>query len=508
MRLSRPRICTLLVVALAAFATAPAWIVRHPPLQDLPLHVATTRVLHSFHDPAFGFDGSFELTLGRTQYLSYYLLASALAYVTGIHVANVLAVSAYLAGTPLAAMLLCRALGKDERLAIFTVPLLVNVMFALGLLPFLLGVPILLAALAASVAWLDEIRGPRRRERLRALGVAVGGLSLLLFFTHVFPFGLFGLGFAAMFPWRRPRAWLLAGLPVVPALGATAWWLAFTPSGAIARASGDDTVAPLDEALRNLDKWTMDVFKDTTDEKWLVALAIAALLAWGLSQGDEDRARPAARALVAVPIACVLLYFRAAQDRGPVWLVAQRFPILGAMALVPLLRFPRGGARGAVATVAATVVAVGSIMNVCRHYVAFERDEVGNIDGAIAQIPPRARVASLVFDKYSSVVNWGPFVHFGSYYQAARGGVVEFTYAGFAHWPLSFKPGAWPPHAGLPPDSKPPRDWEWRPEDVPVQGELYPWYDYVLERGDGFHPPPATFHLKWRDGKWAVWERD
>jgi hypothetical protein len=382
-------------------------------------------------------------------------------------------------------------------------------MFQLGLLPFMFGIPVMFWALAAAVNWFEELEGPRRPARLRVLGVRLGVLCFVLFYCHVFPFGLFGLGFALLFPWTRPRDWITAVLPPAPTLAVMAWWFAFTESGKIARGAvgSTDPVAPLDRAISEFNKWALDVFKDTSDEKWLIALLITILLAWGLAQGDRDETKPAARAFVALPIMCLVLYFRMSEARGPVWLFSQRFPILCLMTLVPLLRFPRG-VRGFATTIAATGVAVGSIVTTCRHYIAFERDEIGAFDEALEQIPPGKRVASLVYDKYSHVVNWAPFVHFGSYYQAGKGGVIEFSYAGFAHWPFSFKPGAWPPHSGLPPDSKPPESWEWRPEAVAVQGELYPYYDYVLTRGDGFAPPPGTFHIKWHGDRWAVWQRD
>jgi hypothetical protein len=38
--------------------------------------------------------------------------------------------------------------------------------------------------------------------------------------------------------------------------------------------------------------------------------------------------------------------------------------------------------------------------------------------------------------------------------------------------------------------------------------ELYPYYDYVLARGEGFRPPPGTFHVAFRGRKWTVWARD
>src|SRR4051812_32654864 len=96
-----PRKETLFFLAVALMASTPAWIVRYPPIQDLPFHLATIRVIHDIHNPAFGFD-DFVLTLGRTQYVFYYIVASALSYVVGIVPANIALMSAYLGGTPLA----------------------------------------------------------------------------------------------------------------------------------------------------------------------------------------------------------------------------------------------------------------------------------------------------------------------------------------------------------------------------------------------------------------------
>ena len=69
----------------ALLATAPAWIVRHPPLQDLPFHVATLRAIHSYSDPAYGFTSDFFLNLVHTQYALYYVVGSVLAYVRRRH---------------------------------------------------------------------------------------------------------------------------------------------------------------------------------------------------------------------------------------------------------------------------------------------------------------------------------------------------------------------------------------------------------------------------------------
>jgi hypothetical protein len=160
------------------------------------------------------------------------------------------------------------------------------------------------------------------------------------------------------------------------------------------------------------------------------------------------------------------------------------------------------GIRGTAVTAAALAVAVGSTVNTCKHFIEFERTEVGDLDGAIASMQPRKHVAGLIFDRRSNVMGdlYAPFLHFVSYYQVEKGGVVQFAYTGFPHWPVQYEPGRLPPNTPLR------LRWEWTPEQVGI-GELYPYYDYVLTRGDGFRPPPGAFQPSFHSGKWTVWER-
>jgi hypothetical protein len=221
----------------------------------------------------------------------------------------------------------------------------------------------------------------------------------------------------------------------------------------------------------------------------------------GLAQGDADRARPGARALAVVPVACVVLYFFTGSDLGDVWLFSERFPVPGMMSLIPLLRMPRGLRRVFVGALA-LALALSSTVNACKHFIAFQLEEVGDFDEAIDAMEPRKRVAALIYDKGSSVVTDNPFLHFGSYYQAKKGGIIQFSYSSWLFWPVRFRPGHFPP-----PGDKPRPRWEWTPEFVPID-ELYPYYDYVLTRGSGFAPPRGTFHLAWRGSRWSVYARD
>ena len=153
-------------------------------------------------------------------------------------------------------------------------------------------------------------------------------------------------------------------------------------------------------------------------------------------------------------------------------------------------------AEGGVSPQAWTDRMVVSWQELCRRY------EVSYDDFLRTTEPRHERVCTLVFDRGSSVVNMSPFLHFGSYYQADKGGVVMFSNSGALYWPVRFREGHYPP-----PGKRPRLRWEWMPEAVSIQ-ELYPYYDYVLTRGMGFNPPPGTFHVKWRGARWTVFERD
>lgn len=487
----------------AAAAAALPWVAPYLPCQDLAYHLATLRILHDFHNPTFGFDADYQLTLGRTNYLAFYVVGSALATVFGVVGAVKVLMSAYLAGTFLALRSLAKALGRDPRTAVLSLSLLVNPLFLLGLLPFLTAVPLMIWALACASR---HFEAPRLTS-----GVWLACVAVVLSAAHIVPFGLFLGGAAALFPWRHPRSWLASAWPIAPGLLSLGAWLFLTDAGAqfrdIAEGGGSGRV-PFAKALQDLYGWIGNTFRDSTDEVLFGAASIIVILLvlpLGRRPPEDRSARVAAGARPAggygfVPWACVLLYFVASKEHGTIWPISQRFAVLAALTALPLVTIP-DGVIGRRLVAAASAVGLATIANAAVHFVLFQRREVGPFETALAHIEPRRHVAALIFDKQSRIVWGSPFLHFGSYAQVAHGGVVQHSFAGYNHWPVDFLPGHYPPPGG------PVRPgWEWAPEHVPV-GELYPFYDYVLTRGPGFTPPAEAFELLSRDGPWSVWRR-
>jgi hypothetical protein len=198
------------------------------------------------------------------------------------------------------------------------------------------------------------------------------------------------------------------------------------------------------------------------------------------------------------PLAGVL-YFVTPASYDWIWPISARFPLLALVLLVPAL--PRlAGTRALVVFAGVALVAVLSFRDVSRAFVAFERDEVGELDDAIAAIPPGKRVAGLIWDRWSTNVKFAPFLHAVAYYQAERGGAVMFTFADFPQSPFRFRENDRPPRV-------PPR-WEWTPERVDPRRDLA-WYEYVLVRGDprSVAHDPSLYEPAFRGPHWSVWRR-
>ena len=484
------RLGTPLFVALALVASAPVWLVKYPPLQDLPDHLATIRVLHSLHDPGFAFDRDLAVSFRHTPYMAYYVIVDALSYALGLRAANVVVMSAYLSGTPLALRWFLHATGRDPRAALIVVPLLYNAMWMLGLLPFMFGIPLYFLALTLAAI---QVERPSGRGAF-----ALGGVTILLLLTHLVPFTLFVLSLPALLPWRElPRA-ARAALPVVPALALAAWYAIFTHTGEVLRGGVSTPAPPPAACFARAYAWATNVLVGSADEWCFIALALLLLAAFCLG-GTREPAR-VGRLLFVVPMGCFLAMFVTPDGRGDVMLVSQRFPILFLFTLVPCVPWPCGKWSGRVFTAAAATIALASVLIVSASVVEVEAKELGDFDGALAAMEPRKHVLGLIYDAGSNIVRSSPFIQFVSYYVVEKGGAVEYSGFGKVHNPVSFAPGRAPPTGGPP-------ALDLLPTHVTME-QVYPYFDYVLVRGEGFRPPAGTYRLAWQGARWTVWARE
>lgn len=497
----------MLFVALSVAATYPIWRAKHPPIQDLPQHLAAISVLKNY--PDMGLGQYFDLQLSKTQYLTYYLLAQALSYVFGVTLANKLLLCASLAALPWSVASLLRVLGRDPRLAIFAFGLTYNAHLILGFFNFLAALPLVFWGLTAAV----RLRFEHTPKRMIYLGLWL----LVCFYMHVVPFAFLGLGATIVLIGDSVKQTAQRAIAFIPVILAAGGWLASTPAGraTLAAAEAAESVekpvyVTIGQAIRELPTWLTDILHRERDDQLLVAWGAILLLAMvmGLKPVSKEKSdeEPALDPRLAnctwllglmSPLAFVA-YFVLPSAYDWIWPISGRFPLLALLFLTLLLPRMRG-VLGGIVLLGAAVVASISFYEVNRSFVQFEKEEVGDIDAALAAIPKAERVAGLIFGGSSNIVRFAPFLHYVALYQARKGGVVMFTFAEFPQSPFRFKEQSRPPIV-------PPR-WEWTPERVDPDRDLT-WYRYVLVRGGpGRIQRSPYFENVFQGAGWTVWRR-
>jgi hypothetical protein len=477
---------------------------RYLPIEDLPQHLAAIRVLHSYHDPRFDFVRYFERDLLGTQYLAYYVLADALAYLVDLELANRMIVVACALATPYALRYLLRALGRAEWPALFALPLTYNAHLILGFVNFLMAIPLALFGLGLAV------RQRGAPSHARAVGLAC--VALLAFFSHVVPFALMALGCGLIALEREPRRVLTRLAPLLPAGLASVLWLSRSPAGRAtltAATGGTDGPQPQFQpaafALQDMPNWLTDTFHGDADN-WvlrgvLLVLGLTLLLGWGraLWRWRTGRvaaltSRPGAHALLPLAPLALTLYFVLPSAYAWIWPIAQRFPLLAVLFLIPVLPAPPRAATWLLAC-ALLALTFAEQRLVSHAFAEFDAHEVGDFDAALAAIPPRKRVVGLIYARGSAQVKFAPFIHYVAYYQARKGGAVMFTFADFPQSPFRFREAQRPPRVQ-------PR-WEWLPQLV--RPSDLRWYEYVLVRA-GPSPCAQSCTAVYRGQLWSVWQ--
>lgn len=323
---------------------APAWAARHLPLQDLPQHLAAISVLRRLLFSG-SLDATFEATLSRTQYLLVYGLGVPLSALVGVASAGKLIVTLTVVSLPYALRFLLRRMGRDERLAALSWPLLWNPQMLLGFLNFLLGVPIALVALGL----LLPLDAPRSRGR----ELALAALSLAAFYAHLIPYGVLGLGSLLLL--RAPSPWggASSGTPaapgealraflgaawrhlrfLVPSLAAVLLWALRTPAAQESVRAGGVGVRPRPEwpALASLPRelsGTLLEMPGDLDERallgWMLAvLGLVALAASPSARGEAAasprRSRLATSVALALPALALTVFLVRHRSFAWVW---------------------------------------------------------------------------------------------------------------------------------------------------------------------------------------------
>ena len=484
-----------LLRACALATVLPLVLVRFFPIIDLPEHVTVVASLRHWFDPAWDVREHFVVAWGASQYLLFHALGAALAFlpVDAETATRALLVAAGLA-YPYSARALLRALGRDERLALFACAAFWSRPLIYGFLPYVASPPVVLWGLALVV---EQARAPTPRR-----AIALGAITLALFYLHVHAFLLF-LGAAAglLIALRARRLTSNLVWPLPGCAAAAAWAL----HGEIAlghaaslRDPGQVWWSPRASLAKDFPLWAHDVWSSHVDEWSTVAFwSLLAVLALQTAR----RERP--RLVLFVPLACALaLYVALPFQIGGAGMVNVRLALFFAL-LAPLTLRPSEGWAGRLPLAGAAVVAFVVAANAFVHARAAATNEAGDFDRLLAATRPGGRLVSLVFHASSDEVDLPVWVHMGSYHRARKGGVSDASFAELGHWPVVYRADAAPP-------PKPHPFWEFDP--CVYRNEIDgAYYDYVLTRGDvdPFRdaPPGPRWRVAAREKEWTLYEK-
>ncbi len=487
--------------ATAAFGASIFWLAPHLPMVDLPQHAGQIALMR---DLLIGHGRWADVVHINwfTPYLIGYLLALPLSLVLPISIAlQILLSLGYLAFLGLCTMLR-RHFGADPRLDWLALVPYLGLSYKWGFLTFLVAAPIALGLVLLSSLYAE-------RPTLRR-GLAVVAVGVVLLASHGLQF-LFawctGVAFL-MFRWRKARYRLAAFMPY--ALLAVLCGIYFLMS----RSVEADFNVPYGYAqyrqygLTRLVKFPLFAVGEREDALPmlpLVALLLAAPWAFGLRPRRD-------RAIACIPFAVVvsimLLVPSFAMNTAFLY---ERF----ALYLLPtygwIFAASRDGAAGATSSRQAHAAALG-LAAVCAALLTLNALRVWNfgretraLDGLIGKLEPFQRALILVFNGRSPAANNSfVYIHYPAWYQAERGGMVDFNFAWFPPQVVRFRPGHLPPwRPGL----------EWQPDKFDWHAHRGADYRYFFVRSlepvptdlfKGAECPPVRL---WSVEAWTVFER-
>jgi len=456
-------------LALSAVAGLILVPTRFLPLTDLPQIAAQLSILVHFDDPNWGFSEQFELNLA-TPYLLVHALAIPLVPLFGVvgalRVVIWLAVIAY----PLALVPVTRVGRLDPLWALLGFPAAFGFAFWFGFVNFMLVTPLVILFLVALTRYCEE---PSRARWIK-LSIA----AMLLFWAHGLAGAVIGLttvlmGLTAFTRWNER---VRTGVLLVPATVALWLW-------------GRRQVGFIQDDHESIGDWSIGRLIDVPAhiaglgrvDSLAIAVGVVVLALPFLGAGRPSRKLYRWMPLVAAALLCLALPFKLAGTS----FLHQRF---AAFLLPGVLLALDGPPRPSRLPYPAIVVLVSAVWLaiVAERILGFDR-EARSFDQVLAKLEPKRALRPVIIAADSLHVPGGyPFIHFGAYYQAEKGGRLGFSFA--RNYPAVAR---YLPHVdrGMAYDA----EWHWER----YSKEEGPLYDYFLFRA------PLGVPRELIDGAWG-----
>lgn len=463
---------------------------RYLPMVDVPQHYAMVSIMLHHGDPAWGFAQRYTFDFFGRPYATVYWLGAALGAVIPLGEAMRIVIAACTVAPLAGAQFLLAATRRSRVWLLPAIPFAFGSLWHWGFLNFLLGTGLFLGGLALVVRVAEK---PSLRR-----SVALGALALILLFTHFHGLAML-LVSSPVVVWayagERGRApWVRAIGPLVPAAMAAAAFVGLTWAQAEGR--WDRMNPGVAERVQRFVEFLAWGLPDDAAKIALGALVLLVAVAIALG-GTWPQPKRVAVALGALLAAQLVMYFALPLNTNTATYVSARHALLVVLLALPLLPAVSGRALP-VLRVAGAIAAAFGLVVAGKQLACFDR-EARDFDGVLSAMAPAKRVATLAFARASACCGERsfPYLHFGAYYQAARGGELSRSFAVVWNVPIRYRAD----YARYPYRE----ELEWQPGRFSPEDARH--FDYVLVRGGTVTPPPQLgLREVTRSGAWALYE--
>jgi hypothetical protein len=465
----------LAFLATVIIAGATFWLVPRLPMTDLPQHAGQVA---AWHDLLLGTSKWESLLYINyfTPYLIGYSLALVLSFVLPVSAALKVVLTLAYFGFVAACVALRARMGGDRRLDWLFIPGFFGYAYSWGFYTFLVAAPFGVLFVLVAHHYAD-------RPTL-ARGVVLFVADLALFFSHglVFLFANVIGGLFLLLKHRNPAQLLPAALPYV-AVGLWCVVYALVRLRVETSAVGEPFAISWgwDSSRLNFPIFSIDWSIGGYDSNWsfgpLLILMLGAPLVLGARVNRQDLT-------VFVPLTVTVLVWAFFPDSAlNAWSLYQRFALFLLPFYAVMFRAPPTTRRGVVPLLWLPILCWVFLALFSERLLAFAKESAA-FDDVLAVTQPGQRALGLIFNPTSAALDHVvAYWNFPLWYQAEKGGFVDFNAAGFLPPVVRFRPDRVPSGFAGP-------TWEWRhPKDfdwAKYQAEIY---RYFFIRRSGPLPP-------------------
>lgn len=470
-------------------AVAPLWLARYLPGIDIPGHVAQATALGELFRGSPAFSELFEINW-FTPYLTGTLILYLLSLAMPVGIAIKLVFSIIIVAIPILSGKLLEALQGDSRWKWLIIPSTYSFAFYWGFYPFLVAVPLGLILLLLTIRF--------NRQPNVALGFGIAAYSIFLLLSHLLVLGfssLLALAWLAGSNYRNIRRLIVLSLPYTAPLPLIGLWLADTQSSATYMSNNIVAFGPMTLRLQEL-----IIQPSGLDGKFFIVslLVTAVIIGMPFVARAKLTRKPERWAMAICGFGTFMIF--PAYALGTAFLY-QRFGLY-----LPLLWFMLWDKPNAETYrwhwVGMVAVVLWASTNVMR-FAAFNV-ETRDFDKIVAVMEPGKRAAAMVAANRSRHFTYPVYMHFPSWYQAEKRGIVDFNFGMFYGTMARYKSAKQPPYGDA---------LAWNPGAFRWDENNGDTYDYFVVRADVdvsapiFKEHRSAVKLVAREGWWWLYKQ-